>query len=232
MTINLKGKLTLPDAKRTFVIGSIHGDLGFIERLERAGFDRGKDRVVSTGNIIDFGSNSRQVLELLNEPWFFSVIGSHEIVPILTYLESEDDRGVYLRMMPWLTNGGSWFLLNSGVNYSSYQYDKTRFYESINGLRDLKLHPIIDIILNKMPVFIEFNALGKKIGISHKSVPDLDWGVSDSFNYSAHSITSCCSPIHKGKLGLVSRVDEVVHSGCRENSFNQSFVCKDGFLIF
>lgn len=49
-----------------------------IAELDRIGFDRFRDRLFSTGDLIDRGPDSVGTLELVREPWFYFVKGNHE----------------------------------------------------------------------------------------------------------------------------------------------------------
>jgi serine/threonine protein phosphatase 1 len=65
---------------RDFVIGDIHGCLEAVERLlEKSGFERNKDRLICTGDLTHRGPDSLGCLQLLQEPWFLSVRGNHEV---------------------------------------------------------------------------------------------------------------------------------------------------------
>ena len=64
---------------RDFVVGDIHGHIDLLmEALSYEGFDKGKDRLFSVGDLIDRGPESLQCLKLLDEPWFYAVRGNHE----------------------------------------------------------------------------------------------------------------------------------------------------------
>jgi serine/threonine protein phosphatase 1 len=71
---------------RDFVVGDLHGHRALLEReLERIGFDTGRDRLFSVGDLIDRGPDSLATLALLEEPWFHAVLGNHEMM-LLHYL--------------------------------------------------------------------------------------------------------------------------------------------------
>lgn len=64
---------------RDFVVGDIHGCYDELMILLRAiKFNPLYDRVICTGDLIDRGTKSKECVELLQEPWFFSVFGNHE----------------------------------------------------------------------------------------------------------------------------------------------------------
>ncbi|MCY0966933.1 metallophosphoesterase [Parathalassolituus penaei] len=97
-------RLPVNESGRDFVVGDIHGHVSrLFKQLEGMGFDRNQDRLICVGDLIDRGPESQQALALLNEPWFFSVLGNHEylMVNALRYGNSE-------HKMLWLTNGGEW----------------------------------------------------------------------------------------------------------------------------
>lgn len=64
---------------RDFVVGDLHGcfdELGKL--LKHVKFDPARDRLFSTGDLIDRGPKSADCLSLLSKKWFFSVLGNHE----------------------------------------------------------------------------------------------------------------------------------------------------------
>jgi serine/threonine protein phosphatase 1 len=64
---------------RDLIVGDMHGCINaFNKLLDKANFDPSRDRVLCTGDLTHRGPNSLQCLELLKEPWFFSVRGNHE----------------------------------------------------------------------------------------------------------------------------------------------------------
>ena len=69
--INTKGE--------DYIVSDIHGMYyKLLNKLDSFGFDFSKDRLFSVGDIIDRGPDSLKCVELLNEPWFFTVRGNHE----------------------------------------------------------------------------------------------------------------------------------------------------------
>jgi hypothetical protein len=64
---------------RDFLIGDLHGCFDeLMKLLNHVKFDENKDRLFSTGDLIDRGPKSYKALELLKKDWFFSVLGNHE----------------------------------------------------------------------------------------------------------------------------------------------------------
>ena len=77
---------------RDFVVGDIHGHASkLMEQLDQLRFDIDKDRLICVGDLVDRGPESAQALALLNEPWFFSVLGNHELLMVsgLKYQNSQ-----------------------------------------------------------------------------------------------------------------------------------------------
>jgi hypothetical protein len=81
MNISLNKTFIANTHGRDFIVGDIHGQLDdLISQLKEELFDFSNDRLFALGDLIDRGEQSRQCLELLNKPWFFSIIGNHEYI--------------------------------------------------------------------------------------------------------------------------------------------------------
>ena len=66
---------------RDFVVSDLHGRLDRLDyRLEQQGFDPERDRLFAVGDLVDRGDNSAALVERLEERWFFSVLGNHELM--------------------------------------------------------------------------------------------------------------------------------------------------------
>ena len=62
-----------------YVVGDLHGHYDqLMADLQRIQFDFAKDRLFAVGDLGDRGEQSEKVIELLKEPWFFSVRGNHD----------------------------------------------------------------------------------------------------------------------------------------------------------
>ena len=84
-----------------YVVGDIHGmrvELNI--RLAELGFNETKDRLFSVGDLTDRGPDNLDCLALLEESWFISVKGNHEML-MLDVLGGKDPR-------LWVMNGGGW----------------------------------------------------------------------------------------------------------------------------
>ncbi len=91
---------------RDFVCGDIHGCFSSLEKeLIRILFDKKKDRLFCTGDLIDRGPESHRALRYTKEDWFFPIMGNHEYM-ILTSHRSKWARH---DVMYHSFNGGSWF---------------------------------------------------------------------------------------------------------------------------
>lgn len=128
---------------RDFVVGDIHGMFSsFVKLLEQADFDETADRVFAVGDLIDRGAESHRAMEFLNKPWFFSIMGNHEVLLI----DSEYDKGMY---SSWVGHcGGDWW----------------------NNI-PIRLRPRIRKKLAKLPIAIEVETHYGNVGIVHADVP-------------------------------------------------------------
>jgi hypothetical protein len=64
---------------RDFIVGDLHGCFDELGRLLlHVKFDPMKDRLFSTGDLIDRGPRSQDCLGLLTKKWFYAVLGNHE----------------------------------------------------------------------------------------------------------------------------------------------------------
>lgn len=80
-----------------YVVGDLHGHgKQLLDELDRIGFDRSRDRLFCTGDLVDRGPDSFGTLALLFEPWFHCARGNHEDdLPLFLeyqYSKSPDDR--------------------------------------------------------------------------------------------------------------------------------------------
>ncbi|MBU2743285.1 MULTISPECIES: metallophosphoesterase [Acidithiobacillus] len=67
-----------PDG-RDFIVGDLHGCRAMLDGLlAQVSFDTGKDRLFSVGDLVDRGPDSAGCLALLEDPWFYPVLGNHD----------------------------------------------------------------------------------------------------------------------------------------------------------
>lgn len=134
---------------RDFAVGDIHGCFNKVAiAMNMVKFDKTVDRLFSVGDLVDRGPDHYQLLEWLEQPWFFPVRGNHEEM-LLDVLRYPDNRQAYEFHF---CNGGSWF----------YDVDKATQMK-------------IAIELNKLPFMIEVDTSYGSVGIIHADVPFYDW---------------------------------------------------------
>ena len=72
-----------------YVVGDLHGCFKTLEKALRAiNFKPEVDRLFSVGDLVDRGPRSHEVYKWLQQPWFHSVMGNHE-VKVLQYLHEK-----------------------------------------------------------------------------------------------------------------------------------------------
>lgn len=130
---------------RDFICSDIHGHFSLLESyLSEVQFDKAKDRLFCLGDMIDRGDESPLVINYLNKPWFYSILGNHESMLIDAY-ENDNDQV----KQQWYRWGGEWAR-------DLDQESLSRFYEA----------------LVELPIAIELNLLsGAKVGLIHAELP-------------------------------------------------------------
>lgn len=114
----LRLRATLPANERgaDYIVGDLHGCLDQLEELlAKVGFNAYCDRLFSVGDMVDRGPDSLRCLGLLEQPWFFALMGNHEQMMLNHFLpwllddkqcpNPESDVG-----MGFILNGGAWIL--------------------------------------------------------------------------------------------------------------------------
>ena len=125
---------------RDFFVGDIHGCFYLLtQALEHVDFDTNRDRLISTGDLIDRGEFSEEVAYWLSQPYFHAVRGNHEQVLLDAVSGLSDER--YHRMM-----GGDWW------------YDL--------GLDRTTQKHIVEY-LRKLPLMLEVETEQGRIGLVH-----------------------------------------------------------------
>lgn len=113
VTSELFGVLAPNSSGRDFFVGDIHGERRLLDTLLRfVDFNTSKDRLISTGDIVDRGPYSINCLKLIREPWFHLVLGNHE----LNLIAHVDAWRKGKPFSPDKTMGNAWLqpILNSG----------------------------------------------------------------------------------------------------------------------
>jgi len=135
---------------RDFVIGDLHGCVDALRaKMEAKKFDPSVDRIFATGDLVDRGRDSEGALALLDEPWFFSVMGNHE------------DAGIQfatgkLKDLPWYAGiGGAWMIGKMPHERMDYA-----------------------LMMASMPIALEVEiGDGRRVGIVHADCPFNNWHV-------------------------------------------------------
>jgi serine/threonine protein phosphatase 1 len=131
---------------RDFIVGDIHGEyLKLKSLLEKINFNPLVDRLFAMGDLVDRGQNSKDILQWMNYPWFFSSLGNHEVMIINYYFGLLDKD--YLNDI-----GASWFLkLNQEEQLTIINY------------------------FQRLPIAIELNDDPFNYGLVHSSCPLKSW---------------------------------------------------------
>ncbi|MDA8152336.1 MAG: metallophosphoesterase [Acidithiobacillus sp.] len=80
-------------AGRDFIVGDLHGCRAMLDGLlEHVVFDVQKDRLFSTGDLVDRGPDSEGCLALLEQPWFYPVLGNHDAMLMAWIIGESKDR--------------------------------------------------------------------------------------------------------------------------------------------
>lgn len=100
-------KLPLDKNKRYFIVGDLHGRLGYLKRLLlRVNFNE-NDILIAVGDLIDRGKESAQLVEWFhNTPNAYTVTGNHEKMALMAMDVMENDPDYVKIRNWWLWNGG------------------------------------------------------------------------------------------------------------------------------
>jgi serine/threonine protein phosphatase 1 len=133
---------------RDFVIGDLHGCVDALHaKMDSKKFDPSVDRIFATGDLVDRGAKSEEALDLLDEPWFVSVMGNHEDAGLMFATGKLTDLAWYAGI------GGAWMI------------GKTQPERMECALK-----------FASMPLAIEVNiGGGRRVGIVHAECPYDDW---------------------------------------------------------
>jgi serine/threonine protein phosphatase 1 len=96
-------RLDINEVGRDFAVGDIHGCYTALQKaLDAIGFDPDVDRLFSVGDLVDRGSESHEVLDWLDQPWFHAVCGNHDLLAWRRAL------GLPFPEVEHLFHGGEW----------------------------------------------------------------------------------------------------------------------------
>ena len=173
---------------RDFFTTDIHGCFDLLtQELQKVLFNPKVDRLFVGGDCCDRGSQSGEILDWINEPWFISVRGNHEQM-VVDYIDSLAEGDKYkethaARMLYF--NGGEWFFDQPWSKQMS-------IYESFKSL----------------PLGIEMTSRsGKKVGIVHAQVPFSDWEGFKEMSWESAEATALWA---RSKYDYPERFDEIV----------------------
>jgi serine/threonine protein phosphatase 1 len=141
---------------RDFVTGDIHGNKkAFLKALESVCFDKSKDRLFCTGDLVDGGSDNLFILSQLEEEWFMAIRGNHEQM-LLNCVETGRVRERLKAIETYIYNGGGWW-------HELDEEHKDAIYQQ----------------LAKLPYSITNKTAKGNIGLVHGEVPKRceNWGV-------------------------------------------------------
>lgn len=139
---------------RDFICGDIHGCYSLLySELDKLNFDETKDRLFCTGDLVDRGPESLDVLDILDKSWFHSVLGNHDLFACEFYANKLNPNMEFSEST-YKLNGGDWFIS-----------------------LDTETQRIIANKFSKLPIAIELESKGKLIGMVHADCPFNDWNV-------------------------------------------------------
>jgi serine/threonine protein phosphatase 1 len=138
---------------RCFFVGDLHGCfLKFKKALLAVNFDYDLDIVVCTGDLIDRGTQNIDCLMLLNEHWFYSVMGNHEEMAYKALILQDD----YMNRV-WLSNGGMWI-------------------KNLNIEERKQVYLLFKDKVAQLPYLIEVElSSGDTIGVAHADLVSNNW---------------------------------------------------------
>lgn len=138
---------------RDFVVGDIHGAFDLLDKaLEEVNFDPEKDRLISVGDLIDRGKDSRRCLEYLEKPWFYALRGNHEDI-FMDMCYRDGRMNIAKANFNARRNGAGWLKKESAA-----------FRKKLKAA------------FEKLPVAMEVETDRGRVGFVHAEVPEnMDW---------------------------------------------------------
>ena len=153
-----------------YVVGDIHGCYDqLMSQLKRVGFNKGKDRLFSVGDLSDRGPDSLKCLELIHEDWFHSIIGNHEYIMMDAILNEEP----YYSTNMWLRNGGYWA------------------YQMVLDSEEDVLKDLCKNYHKNIPITATITVGSYSVGLSHAEPPVNSWAVTEAGMLSSDEIIEC-----------------------------------------
>jgi serine/threonine protein phosphatase 1 len=152
--MNIK-RVPVNESGRDFICGDIHGCYSLLySELDKLNFDESKDRLFCTGDLVDRGPESLDVLDIIDKSWFHSVLGNHDLFACEFYANKINQNIRLDYESTYKLNGGDWFIS-----------------------LDTETQRIIANKFSKLPIAIELESKGELIGIVHADCPFNDWNI-------------------------------------------------------
>lgn len=142
---------------RDFVVGDVHGCFTALQTaLDVIGFSPAVDRLFCTGDLVDRGPESHLVVKWLDQPWFASALGNHDLMAF----EYALGKANALSSSSLTHHGGDWLL------------DLPKAEQIRIGHR-----------LRALPLTIQIETASGPVGLVHADFPFDDWQkVEDRFS--------------------------------------------------
>lgn len=142
--LHLKKNITGND----YVVGDVHGCIrALMNALKLIGFNPSQDRLISVGDLVDRGPDNIMALNLLNQDWFYAVIGNHEEMHINQFFD------------PLGRDGMNWAMGYIERAMQKIQCeDDTQYFELVHKMKQL-------------PLLIDIETDSGLVGIVHAEVP-------------------------------------------------------------
>lgn len=158
----LKLKVDGKDYRKLFFCGDIHGHYRLLMKaLKKKGFDKKRDLLICTGDLVDRGDESLKCLELLDEDWFLAAMGNHDYAMWASFFSKDRYETKFFWRDFWQhpSFGSNWFF-------------------DLSKQEQKELSPVIDKVGN-LPLFIEaereVNGRKYKFGVTHADIFSYDW---------------------------------------------------------
>lgn len=153
---------------RDFIIGDLHGQINYLNKaFDIINFDKTKDRIFSVGDLIDRGSSSKEIIDLVNEDWIHPVYGNHEQLLIQCF-----DNDI-LQKQKWFPRGGAWW--ENLMDKEKFEV-KTKIIQNYSLSIELETkNGIISIVHADIPANLDWPDIRSNHSLSEKEVHTLLW---------------------------------------------------------
>ncbi len=134
---------------RDIVVGDLHGQRSRLEgELERIAFEPARDRLICVGDLVDRGPESAFTAALMDEPWFYSVRGNHDLSVLAAFDAGCDPDTAGDRRWDLICDDHAWMA----------ELDAAAAATTLARLR-------------RMPYALEIATVGPTVAIVHAEVP-------------------------------------------------------------